>query len=44
MAVESINTGTPMALARGAGSSRRDIATLAEFCANVKSLRAAPAG
>jgi pilus assembly protein CpaE len=44
MVLESINTGTPMALSKGAGASRRDIAALAEFCANVKSLRAAPAG
>jgi pilus assembly protein CpaE len=44
MALESINTGTPMALTKGAGSSKRDIAALAEFCANVRSLRAAPAG
>jgi hypothetical protein len=44
MALESVNTGTPMALSRGAGSSARDIAALADFCAGVKSLRAAPAG
>jgi pilus assembly protein CpaE len=43
MALESVNTGTPMALSNGAGSSARDIAALAEFCVNVKSLRAAPA-
>jgi pilus assembly protein CpaE len=44
MALESVNTGTPMALARRAGASGRDIAALADFCANVKSLRTAPAG
>jgi pilus assembly protein CpaE len=44
MALESINTGTPMTLAKGTGSIRRDIAALVNFCANVKSLRAAPAG
>jgi pilus assembly protein CpaE len=44
MVLESINTGTPMALSKGSGSIGRDIAALADFCANVKSLRAAPAG
>jgi pilus assembly protein CpaE len=44
MALESVNTGTPMALSKGAGSSARDIAALAEFCANVTSVRAAPPG
>jgi pilus assembly protein CpaE len=44
MALESINTGTPMGLSKGAGASARDIAALADFCASVKSLRAAPAG
>ena len=44
MAVESVNTGAPMALAKGGRSAGRDIAALAAFCANVKSLRAAPAG
>jgi pilus assembly protein CpaE len=44
MALESINTGTPMALSKGAGSIGRDIAALANFCVNVKSLRVAPAG
>jgi pilus assembly protein CpaE len=43
-ALESINTGTPMALSKGARSIRRDIAALADFCAKVKSLRGAPAG
>jgi pilus assembly protein CpaE len=43
MAIESINTGTPMALSKGAGSMGRDIAALVKFCANVRSLRAAPA-
>jgi pilus assembly protein CpaE len=41
-ALESINLGTPMGLARRAGPIRRDIAALALFCANVKSLRPAP--
>jgi pilus assembly protein CpaE len=40
-AVDSVNTGTPMALSKGIGSIGRDIATLANFCANVKSLRIA---
>jgi pilus assembly protein CpaE len=44
MAVESVNTGTPMALSKGTGAIGRDVAPLAAFCANVKSLRAAPAG
>jgi pilus assembly protein CpaE len=44
MALESINTGTPMALSKGTGSIGRDIAALAGFCANVKSLRAESAG
>jgi pilus assembly protein CpaE len=44
MALESVNTGIPMALAKGTGSIGRDIAPLADFCANLKSLRAAPAG
>jgi pilus assembly protein CpaE len=44
MAVESVNTGTPMMLSKSSGSIRRDITALAAFCANVKSLRAAPAG
>ena len=44
MAVESVNAGTPMALSKGAGAIGRDIARLADFCANVKSLRAAPVG
>ena len=43
-AIESVNTGTPMVLSRGAGASRREIAALADFCAKVKSLRAVPAG
>jgi hypothetical protein len=42
-ALESVNLGTPMGLSRRAGQLRRDIAALAAFCANVKSLRAAPA-
>jgi Flp pilus assembly CpaE family ATPase len=41
-ALESINTGTPMTLSKGAGSIGRDIKALADFCANVKSLRASP--
>jgi hypothetical protein len=44
MALESINTGTPMVLSKSTGGIRRDIAALVDFCANVKSLRAAPAG
>ena len=44
MALESINTGTPMALSKGNRSAARDIAALAGFCANVRSLRAASAG
>jgi pilus assembly protein CpaE len=44
MALESVNTGTPMALSKGAGSICKDIAALADFCANVTSLRVAPAG
>jgi pilus assembly protein CpaE len=44
MALESVNTGTPMALSRGAGASARDIAALADFCANLKSLRAVAPG
>jgi pilus assembly protein CpaE len=44
MALESVNTGTPMTLSKGAGSSARDIAALAAFCANVKSLRAVAPG
>ena len=43
LALESINTGTPMVLTKGSGSIRRDIAALADFCAGVKSLRVAPA-
>src|ERR1700730_4052313 len=43
MVLESVNTGAPMALSKGSGSIGRDIAALADFCANVKSLRAAPA-
>lgn len=42
-ALESVNLGTPMGLSRRTGQLRRDIATLAAFCAGVKSLRAAPA-
>jgi hypothetical protein len=33
-----------MMLSKSSGSIRRDITALAAFCANVKSLRAAPAG
>jgi pilus assembly protein CpaE len=44
MALESVNTGTPMTLSKGTGAIVRDIAPLADFCANVKSLRAAPVG
>ncbi len=42
MALESVNTGTPMALSKGAHSIGRDIAALANFCAHVKSLRGGP--
>jgi hypothetical protein len=44
MARESVNTGTPMVLSKGSGSIGPGIAALADFCASVKSLRAAPAG
>ena len=44
MALESVNTGTPMMLSKGSGSIGRDIAALADFCAGVKSLRVAPVG
>jgi pilus assembly protein CpaE len=43
-ALESINTGTPMALSKGSASIGREIVALADFCGKVKSLRAAPAG
>ena len=42
MALESVNTGIPMVLSKGARSIGRDVAALASFCANVKSLRVAP--
>jgi hypothetical protein len=35
MALESINTGAPMALNRSYGAIRKDIAALASFCAGV---------
>ncbi|HEY6257653.1 MAG TPA: AAA family ATPase [Xanthobacteraceae bacterium] len=41
-ALDSINAGTPMALSRRSRSIGRDIAALADFCVNLKSLRAAP--
>jgi pilus assembly protein CpaE len=39
MALESINTGTPMALNKGYRAIRKDIAALATFCVNVTSTR-----
>jgi Flp pilus assembly CpaE family ATPase len=39
MALESINTGTPMALTGGSRGFRRDIAALATFCAGITSTR-----
>ncbi|HEY2230860.1 MAG TPA: AAA family ATPase [Xanthobacteraceae bacterium] len=42
-ALESVNTGTPMVLSKGFGAIGRDIAALAEFCAQVKPARVAPA-
>jgi pilus assembly protein CpaE len=39
MALESINTGTPMALNKGYRAIRKDIAALAAFCMSVTSTR-----
>jgi MinD-like ATPase involved in chromosome partitioning or flagellar assembly len=44
LALESINTGNPMALSKGAGSTGLGITALADFCGKVKSLRAASPG
>jgi hypothetical protein len=41
MALESINTGAPMALNRSYGAISKDTAALATFCASVRSARAA---
>jgi pilus assembly protein CpaE len=41
MVLESINTGTPMALAHAARKTMREIAAIAEFCAGLRSTRAA---
>jgi pilus assembly protein CpaE len=44
MALESVNTGTPMMLlSKGTGSIERDVAALANFCARMKPLRVASA-
>jgi hypothetical protein len=40
-ALESVNTGTPMALTRSGRRISRDIAAVAAFCADMKSLRVA---
>jgi hypothetical protein len=40
MALESINTGAPMALNRSYGAIRKDIAALATLCSSVTSVRA----
>jgi pilus assembly protein CpaE len=40
-ALQSINTGTPLALGRGTRRTSKDIAAIAEFCAELKSLRVA---
>jgi pilus assembly protein CpaE len=42
-ALESINAGTPMMLAKGTGSIAREISALAAFCTGLKSRRAVPA-
>jgi pilus assembly protein CpaE len=42
-ALESINAGTPMMLAKGTGSIAREISALAAFCTGLKSRRALPA-
>jgi pilus assembly protein CpaE len=39
MALESVNTGTPMALSKANRAVNRDIAALAAFCTNLKSTR-----
>jgi pilus assembly protein CpaE len=39
MMLESINTGTPLALSRAAGAFGKEIAAIAAFCANLKSSR-----
>lgn len=41
MALESANTGTPLALAKGGRAFARDIAALAGFCTQVQAKRAA---
>ena len=43
MALESINTGIPMTMNNANRMINRDIAALATYCANLKSLRATPA-
>ena len=40
MVLESVNAGTPMALAKSARAIGKDIAAIAAFCAGLKSLRA----
>jgi pilus assembly protein CpaE len=42
-ALESINAGTPMVLAKGTGSIAREISALAVFCTSLKNRRAIPA-
>jgi pilus assembly protein CpaE len=42
-ALESINAGTPMMLARGTGSIARELSALAGFCTGLKSRRVPPA-
>jgi hypothetical protein len=42
-ALESINAGTPMMLAKGTGSIAREISALAGFCTSLKSRRVLPA-
>jgi pilus assembly protein CpaE len=41
MALESVNTGTPIGLSKGSGGFAKEIGALAAFCAGLKSSRAA---